>query len=122
MAAGLRFDRIGPELSYDDAYAYLRHLAWLPTSAVYRVTHGHSWGMTESMLAHLFDRLGWLGEVTAKSNGAKWRGGHVQPFPRPKPLRGEGPDTNTRGEALPLEDVLAWMTESENDDGQEDSN
>lgn len=68
------------------------------------------------MLAHLLDRLGWLGEVTARSNGAKWRGGHVKPFPRPG-ANGTTTPTQTRGEALPIEDVLAWMNEGNDDHG-----
>ena len=107
---GLRFDRVGPDLTYDDAWALVGALLHDHTSASYRVHHGHSWGLQESMHAHSIDRLGWLGEVIVRSQGGKFRG-KLQPFPRPKALTPKGAENSTtRGDALPIDEVLAWMS------------
>lgn len=90
----------------------MKALAYQPPSAIYRTMHGHHWGQLEATLADSYDRLGQLAGVMVAVQGGKPR--KLDPYPRPEPLRhGTGTDTRTRGEALPIADVLAWAAESE---------
>lgn len=83
-----------------------------PNAALYRVLHGHNWSQTDALLANSFDRLGQLAGVIIAVNGGKAR--KLDPHPRPKPLTpGGATESRTRGEALPIADVLAWAAESE---------
>lgn len=105
MKAGRRLEDVGAVYSWHDLWALVQFADH--TSAVYRATQGHSWGLETSFLALLADQLNQLTWLTSRVHGG--RTARPKKIPRPAALTRDEDTTKTMGKAADLDDIKAFL-------------
>lgn len=106
---GLHLDDLGESLSWRDLHVVAQQ-APPESSAVHRALLGEekqAWGLSEQLLAMVVDELRVLAWQNTK-DATKGRN-YPKPLPRPGVTQDEGVKVGSRADALPLDEMAAWL-------------
>lgn len=106
VKVGKRLEDVGKAYSWHDLWALIQFSDH--TSAVYRSTQGHGWGLETSFLALLADQLNQLTWLTSRVHGG--RTSRPKKIQRPASLaKGEDAPEKTMGKSADLDDIKAFL-------------